>query len=103
MHGPGVSAFMNLGFGEGAAEATIIAHEGEERYSLAAAGAEKTGRLVFDSRELCGSDEFFKYYGYYYEDRHFIDCIRNGDTPETGIAEAVKSMKLLEQFARNAI
>jgi len=103
IHGPGMSAYIDLGFGGPACEAVILAHEGEMRYSLAARGASTEGTIRLDGMELAGSHEFYKYYGFYQEDRHFIDCVRSGTQPETSIEDAIKTMKLVDQFLSNVI
>jgi virulence factor len=103
MHGPGVSAFMDCGCGAPAASATILAHKGAEKYSLASAGAADEGCVTFDSREMAGSDAFHRYYGFFQEDRHFVDCVRDGAVPECDIHEAVKSMRLVEDFLASAL
>jgi hypothetical protein len=48
--------------------------------------------------EIAGSDAFYRYYGYYQEDRHFLDCVRAGVQPETNIADATESMRLVDMF-----
>jgi len=98
VHAPGISASINLGFGPAAAEATILNHTGGVSYSLAAAGevGEKIERL--DGKELAGSEDFYRYYGYYFEDRHFIDCLKSGETPESCIQDAKESIHLAEQL-----
>jgi len=98
MHGEGVSAFIDLGFGGPVADARVLVHEGEERYSLASAGAADEGYMDISGEELAGTTDFHRYYGYYQEDRHFIDCVKSGATPESSIAEAVASMKMTEGF-----
>lgn len=103
VHGPGVSAFINLGFGAQACDATILSYEGAPQYSLSAQGASPQGILHIDGMELAGSTEFYRYYGFYQEDRHFIDCVKNGTPPETCIDDAVKSMALVQMFVNNAI
>ena len=103
VHGPGVSAYIDLGFGGSTCTATMLAHEGEERYSLAATGAASEGIVHFDGKAMAGSDEFFKYYGFYQEDVHFLDCVRKGIQPETSIQDAVKSMRLIELFLASGI
>lgn len=103
IHGPGVSAFVNLGLGAPGADAILLTHRGEVRYSLAARGADDQGVLELDGMELAGSQEFYKYYGFYFEDRHFIDCIRAGVEPETSIQDAVKSMAMMERIAQSVI
>ncbi|MBR4221750.1 MAG: Gfo/Idh/MocA family oxidoreductase [Victivallales bacterium] len=99
MHGVGVSAFIDLGMGAQIdVKSRILTHTGAISYSLAATGAAKEDSILLDGRELAGSDQFFKFYGYYFEDRHFIDCIKSGETPETCIQDARKSVHLVEKF-----
>jgi len=103
VHGPGVSGYIELGFGGASCNARVLAHQGETRYSLAASGAAQEGILELDGMALAGSDQFYKYYGFYQEDRHFLDCVRSRSEPETSIADAVKSMRLAEMFLANVI
>jgi predicted dehydrogenase len=103
VHGPGVSGYIELGFGGASCNARVLAHQGEARYSLAASGAAQEGILELDGMALAGSTEFYRYYGFYQEDRHFLDCVRAGTEPETSIADAVKSMRLAEMFLTNLI
>ena len=103
VHGPGVSGYIELGFGGASCNARVLAHQGETRYSLAASGAAQEGILELDGMALAGSNEFYRYYGFYDEDRHFLDCVRAGSEPETSIADAVKSMRLAEMFVANVI
>jgi predicted dehydrogenase len=103
VHGPGVSGYIELGFGGASCSARVLAHQGETRYSLAASGAAQAGTLELDGMELAGSDQFYRYYGFYQEDRHFLECVRTRAEPETSIADAVKSMRLAEMFMANVI
>jgi predicted dehydrogenase len=103
VHGPGVSAYIDLGFGTASCSARVLLHHGKSQYSLAARGAEKGGILELDGLELAGSSAFYRYYGYYHEDRHFIDCVRAGRQPETSIVDAVESMRLVHMFWSNLI
>lgn len=103
VHGPGVSAYIDLGFGEASCRAKILTHQGEAQYSLAARGASPAGVLELDGLQIAGSDAFYRYYGYYQEDRHFIDCVRAGTQPETNIFDAVESMRLAQMFISNLI
>ena len=103
VHGPGVSAYIDLGFGKASCSAQLLAHEGQEQYSLAARGTAKEGVLELDGMALAGSKEFYRYYGFYQEDRHFIDCVRAQTQPETNIEDAVKSMRLAHMFTSNLI
>ena len=56
-----------------------------------------------DGKELAGSDKFYRYYGFYQEDMHFLDCVRSGETPETCIADAAKTFDLVDMLESNLI
>jgi predicted dehydrogenase len=103
VHGAGASAFINLGFGTDACEAQILATEGKGGYSLAATGTGRTGLQVIDGKALAGSDQFYRYYGFYQEDLHFLECVRQGAEPETSIADAVKTFELVDLLASSLI
>jgi predicted dehydrogenase len=98
IHGPGASAFINIGFGGRECEAHVVTAKGEGAYSLAARGAGGVGMQTIDGRELAGSDKFYRFYGFYQEDRHFIDCVRSGATPITSIDDAVKTFELVDMI-----
>ncbi len=104
VHAPGASAYIDLGMGEEiACSATILTHQGEARYSLAAAGAaaEKVQRL--DGLELAGSKQFHRFYGYYQEDRHFLDCVQGKGKPDPDIGDAARTIELVELLLANRI
>ncbi len=104
MHGVGVSAFIDLGMGaQMDVSSRILTHSGAISYSLAATGAAKEESVILDGRELAGSNDFHKFYGYYFEDRHFIDCVKSGETPETTIQDARLSVHLVEKFLANQL
>ena len=104
VHGPGASAFINLGFAGGQdCEARIVLSKGKAGYSLAATGASDNGVQVIDGMELAGSREFYKYYGFYQEDVHFVECVRTGAEPLTSIEEAVKTFELVDMLLANLI
>ena len=99
MHGVGVSAFIDLGMGaQMDVSSRILTHSGAISYSLAATGAAKEESVILDGRELAGSNDFHKFYGYYFEDRHFIDCVKSGEMPESPIQDARLSVHLVEKF-----
>lgn len=58
---------------------------------------------IINAREIAGSSETYKYYGFYSENRHFIDCIKQKQAPETNFADAYKTMKLVNQIYRSQI
>ena len=102
-HGSGASAFINLGLGGADCEARVLVAKGKAGYSLAASGAAELGRTTIDGKELAGSDQFYRYYGFYQEDEHFLDCVRRGVEPETSIADAVKTFELVELIEKSVI
>jgi predicted dehydrogenase len=104
VHGPGASAFLNLGMGaEVSCTAEILVHEGESSYSLAAAGAARETVLRLDGAELAGGAAFHRQYGFLQEDRHFIDCVLGKGVPEPDIADAVLSIELAEHLLASRI
>jgi len=85
IHGPGISAFVDPDH-----QASIYAD----------------GRLepeIIDSREIAGSDDFRVYYGFEAENRHFIDCIRGGTEPESSLADAARTMRLVQEIYANPL
>jgi len=80
MHAKGISAFVN-----GDDKAFIYSDNKEEP-------------LILDAREFAGSSESHKYYGFYGESRHFIDCIKKNEMPETNFADAYKTMELVNNI-----
>jgi predicted dehydrogenase len=53
---------------------------------------------VILNTEAAGSDAPHRYLGFYDENRHFIDCIKSGQQPQTCFADAVKTMELVERI-----
>lgn len=103
MHGPGASAYINLGFGGSECDAVILYNKGGAMYSLASGGVGGLDRETFDGREIAGSDKFHAYYGYKSEDADFINAILTGSQPLCTVEDAAKSMELAEQLLHNAI
>jgi predicted dehydrogenase len=52
---------------------------------------------ALDTREVAGSDDFRVYYGFTGESRHFIDCVQEGNLPQTHLGDAVRSMELVDR------
>lgn len=103
MHGPGASAFINLGFGGADCDARILMTDGKSGYSLAATGPGGYGIQEIDGKQLAGSDEYYRYYGFYQEAEHFVQCVREGKEPETNIEDAVRTFELVEMVLRSVI
>jgi len=102
IHGPGASAFINLGMGGAQCEALLLRHDGKQQYSLSAGAAGGDSNAYFSGTALAGSDQFYRFYGFYQEDRHFIDCVKSRQVPETAIQDAVKSFRYVDLILRNA-
>lgn len=85
MHAKGISAFVNPD-----QNARIFADNDKESRTL-------------DTKEVSGSQEHFIYYGFYHENRHFIDCVKSGQQPMTCFEDAVKTMELVDRIYQSQI
>ncbi len=85
MHAKGISAFVD---GDDCAH---VYH-----------GNQEAGRTI-TAQEAAGSDLRHKSYGFYFENRHFIDCIGQGCEPNTCFADAVKTMELVDRIYASRI
>lgn len=81
LHSLGISAFV-----DGNSKAVIYEDNKEEPAE------------VWDVKEAAGSDEFYKFYGFYDENRHFVKCVKEGREPTTSFRDAVKTMELVEKI-----
>jgi len=93
MHSKGAYAFVNLPFEPEKQEALILA--GDKPYGR----AEVLRNLDF----VGGCREFHVLYGYLQENRHFIDCVKIDEEPETNFADAAKTMELVERVKASAL
>jgi virulence factor len=100
IHGPGASAFLNLGMGGAQCEGQLLRHDGGQQYSLAAGAAAGDNSAYYSGTTLAGSDQFYRFYGFFAEDRHFIDCVKTRQLPDTCIQDAVKSFEYVEMILR---
>ncbi len=103
IHGPNASAFINLGFGDIACRAEIMVHGGKTSYSIASTGAQSQKTISLDGKELAGSNDFYKFYGFYQEDAAFLDCVLQRKQPLADISEGVATMQLVEMLAAAVI
>ncbi len=103
IHGLKASAFINLGFAGREESATIIYGDGASIYSAAAAGVNKTQVETLLAKEVAGEDKFYQYYGYKSEDVDFVNAILEGRQPLCTIADAAKSMDMMEMLLRERI
>jgi len=103
MHGPGGSAYVNLGFGDSSCDADLILFGGQGTFSIASAGPGKVEKLHLDAKELSGSGEFHVYYGFAAEDEEFISCVQENRRPLTDIEEGVRTMKFIDMLLAGRI
>jgi len=103
VHGEGASAFINLGFGGSDCAAQVMLQQARAGYSLASSGPGRQSLQDLDGRQMAGSDEFYRFYGFYDEDLHFLQCVREGKTPETSIADAVKTFELVDLLESSVV
>ena len=103
IHGPGASAFINLGFGAQECEARILFGKGKAGYSMSATGPAPVKIQRIDGKELAGSDLYYKFYGFYQEDVHFLQCVRDNKPPLNTIDEAIKTYRYVDMIASNVI
>lgn len=80
IHGRGISVFVNPD------DRALIYTDG---------GAEPE---VLTTQEAAGSGELRHYYGFAAENRHFVDCIRTRRQPETSLADAARTMRLVSRI-----
>jgi predicted dehydrogenase len=85
MHSKGISAFINPDD-----KAFIYADNREEP-------------TIITATEAAASQDRIKYYGFYDENRHFIDCIKKGEEPETNFKDAAKTMELINRIYNSQI
>lgn len=103
IHGPGASAYINLGFGDTKCSAQIYYNGGGSMYSAASAGVRESNVEILDAVELAGSDKYSHYYGYKAENVDFVNCLLNGTAPLCSIEDAAKSMDMVELLLEKRI
>jgi predicted dehydrogenase len=79
MHSKGFSAYVNPSDG------AKIYDESDEATEITA-------------QEVAGSDSFHKTYGFFDENKHFIDSIREGSEPGSNFEDATKTMELVDRI-----
>lgn len=85
MHGKGISAFVN-----------------PNEKALIYADNKPEPKIISTYEAAGGSRDFHVYYGFYQEDKHFIDCIIRDEEPETCFKDAVKTMELIDLIYKSA-
>jgi len=85
MHAPGVCAEAE--------------HEGK---GILYADGDTEG-VIYDTREVAGSDEKFIFGGFQAKNREFIDAVKRGKQPVSNFADAVKTMEVAEKILAKAL
>ena len=85
IHGKGIAALVN-----------------PETEAVIYADGDTAGEII-KTQDAAGSDELFKYAGFYFENRHFIDCIKEKRLPETNLTDSIKTMEFVENIYRSQI
>ena len=96
LHGKGVSAYINLGFGDSGCDGRILC-DGES-FSIVSGAPDNKQIREFDGIQIAGSDRYENYYGYRGEDTAFINKVLENpaETDITRVNEDYYSMKLAE-------
>jgi virulence factor len=84
-HADGISAF-----GELETEGRVYADNKEQA-------------VVIDSKEAARSSKPNHVTGFYQENRHFIDCVREGKLPVSHLGDALKTMELVRRIFADQI
>ncbi|MCS7181326.1 MAG: hypothetical protein NZ891_08290, partial [bacterium] len=58
---------------------------------------------IISTFEVAQSKEVYKFYGYYNENRYFVNCLKEGKEPECNFQDAVKTMEVIEKIYKNNI
>jgi len=53
---------------------------------------------VITAQEAAGSEQNHHYYGFFHENRYFINCIQEGHEPQTHFGDAVRTMELVQRI-----
>ncbi len=80
MHSKGISAFAEPD------DKAVIYKDNEEK-----------GETLL-TQDAAKSKEKHKYAGFFTENRHFIDCLKEGKQPMTNFADSVKTMELVDRI-----
>lgn len=62
-----------------------------------------TEGVVYDTREVAGSDELYVYGGFRAKNREFIDALKAGSQPGSHFSDAVKTMEVAERILAQAM
>ena len=57
-----------------------------------------TKGVVYDSKEVAGSDQIWAYGGFRAKNREFIDAVRTGKQPGSNFSDALKTMEIAQEI-----
>ena len=61
-----------------------------------------TNGVVYDTREVAGSDELYVYGGFRAKNRQFVDALKTGTLPPSHFGDALKTMEVAEKILAQA-
>lgn len=85
MHGKGICVFADP------EDTAVIYKDGEEK-----------GEII-KAKDIGGSEQLFRFAGFYDENKHFIECIQTKKLPETHFGDSVKTMELVDRIYHNTL
>lgn len=97
IHGAAASAYIDLGFGTEACSAKIL-YCVNGTFSMASGGAGEQNIELLDGKQIAESERYYRYYGYYSEDKMFIEALLEGKRVPCDAQDAVETMRLMEQI-----
>ncbi len=62
-----------------------------------------TAGVMYDTREVAGSDQLFVFGGFQAKNREFIDALKSGQQPQSNFADALKTMETAEIILAQAL
>lgn len=62
-----------------------------------------TAGVVYDTRTVAGSDEFYVHGGFRAKNREFIDCLKAGTLPGSHFSDAIKTMAVAEKILAQSL
>lgn len=62
-----------------------------------------TKGVVYDTKEVAGSDQNYVYGGFQAKNREFIDAVKTGTQPSSNFADAIKTMEVAEIILAQAL
>lgn len=102
IHNSFASAYIDIGFGGEACSARILYHK-QGTFSLSSQGAGEQSIEILDGMQIASSDQYYRYYGYYNEDKAFIEAILCSMPVSCNAEDVLNTMRLVDQLERSDI